>query len=325
MLEISKRTLINTILVPLLILAYIKLYALTNLLAKLQYSLPLRYNNECSEDDIFTITTQIQEIKSWSNNEGLAANWHHSHRQLFTDKVYVINLPHRKDRRRYMNDLFNTLEVDYELVQAVPANSIPSKIPGLSTTANNSTAAMTLPELACLHSHISVLQDIQSKNHSLAAIFEDDVDLDYRIKAWVHKALASIPKKIKWDLLFLGNFHSRAGDYDPTNHTFPELRPAVPIQGTHAYVVNGHKSAQKLLGFLYKAEASLDLELDYLNTYGDITALTLFPPKAIQVRGPENLSDIYPDNHLKPDHYDLGNSSTKNLMDRIKRCYIKFP
>ena len=65
---------------------------------------------------------------------------------------------------------------------------------------------LTLPRVACWHSHLSVIHDIVNNGFKVSIILEDDVDMEQDIQKQLAYLWPTLPAD--WDILFLGIFSS---------------------------------------------------------------------------------------------------------------------
>lgn len=62
---------------------------------------------------------------------------------------------------------------------------------------------LTLPRVACWHSHLSVIHDIVNNDFGVSIILEDDVDMEQDIRNQLVYLWPTLPAD--WDILFLGD------------------------------------------------------------------------------------------------------------------------
>lgn len=118
-------------------------------------------------------------------------------RSLF-DRVYVINLPDRTDRRREMTAQLERIGLaDDPLVQFFPA--VRPADPG---------EFGSLGERGCFLSHLGALKDAVEKGYRSILILEDDVD--WTPAALARNARLDALRDIDWGFLHGGRGHDRA-------------------------------------------------------------------------------------------------------------------
>jgi glycosyl transferase family 25 len=90
-------------------------------------------------------------------------------------KNFVISLESAIDRREHIHNEFGRHNVSFEFFDALTPNKAKSHAQSLAL--DLSTASLTLGELACMMSHVSIWKNMIDENISYATIFEDDVYL----------------------------------------------------------------------------------------------------------------------------------------------------
>lgn len=134
----------------------------------------------------------------------------------YFDRVYIINLPHRADRRK---------EIEVQLKKVGLALNHPKV---RLFDAIKPDAAGEFPSVGargCFLSHLGVLKDAQLKQFKQILIFEDDLDLNKNFIEQSEKVLLSLTKN-DWDI-FYGDyrlFEALASDHDPIKKISAALR-----------------------------------------------------------------------------------------------------
>ncbi|MCO5613693.1 hypothetical protein L7F22_067971 [Adiantum nelumboides] len=100
-------------------------------------------------------------------------------------KVFVINLPDRFDRRDQIAIMAAVSEIEVEYVDGVRikeenlrSNRFPSQEP-----------KMTATKLGCFRAHANLWRKIISENIATALILEDDIDWDFRLKEILSRSI----------------------------------------------------------------------------------------------------------------------------------------
>ncbi|WAR30593.1 GLT25-like protein [Mya arenaria] len=107
--------------------------------------------------------------------------------RLGFDKVYMVNLERRSERRTRMMHVFDVLGIEAEWVPAVDGKP------------------MTMGEIGCFLSHYFIWKDMLEKGYKDVVVFEDDL----RFEPYFRSKLNHIMKLVKhtvpdWDLIYLG-------------------------------------------------------------------------------------------------------------------------
>ncbi|KAJ2516705.1 hypothetical protein H4217_004417 [Coemansia sp. RSA 1939] len=122
-------------------------------------------------------------------------------------KIFVLNIPSRFDRRRNMESLakFHQLRFDYaQTFDAARADTL--------GRANGYTANGT--HLACYLSHLAVFKRMVDQGIETALVLEDDVDMEIDLKQRHKLIMDQVYARYKsdWDMLYLGHCTSDASE-----------------------------------------------------------------------------------------------------------------
>jgi len=144
---------------------------------------------------------------------------------LDTDKIYLINLPHRTDRLRMAKLQLAKAEInDYTIFSAVDAKRL--RIRGVVEENQGL--------IGCFLSHYFILQEAIRYGYKRIAIFEDDIMFATNFKEQFNLSMLYIPEK--WQMLYLG-YYERSG------HSKLQVSEHIAIPkdtwGTHAYMLQG--------------------------------------------------------------------------------------
>ncbi|KAK5637081.1 hypothetical protein RRF57_012793 [Xylaria bambusicola] len=104
------------------------------------------------------------------------------------EKIFVVSLPSRTDRRDGMSLAAALSDIEFEFIDGVDGASIPDKaLPQYSVTDRPSN-----PTIGAWRGHLNAIQEIVRRNLSSALILEDDADWDARLRDQLHNfALSS--------------------------------------------------------------------------------------------------------------------------------------
>lgn len=155
------------------------------------------------------------------------------------DRTFVLNLPHRADRRREMGTILRQAGMDWkpgrlELFEASKVEDA-AGFPGLGAR-------------GCFLSHLRMLRRASELGVRRLLIMEDDLDLDLRIAAAV-PALASRLSGDDWDLAYLGHQLPEQDHEASALGHLVEAATDLEIRTTHFYAVHG-QVLDRLIGFL---------------------------------------------------------------------------
>lgn len=183
---------------------------------------------------------------------------------------------------------------------------------------------LTLPRVACWHSHLSVIHDIVKNSFGVSIILEDDVDMEQDIRQQLAYLWPTLPAD--WDILFLGIFSSHTvleilikyicdlGHCWSDEAVNEPLTPQVPLDHTlhtssfksrlyiarkpkctHAYALS-HTGARRLLLHLryppFAYSRAIDQAISWLVESGRLKGFSIVPSLVIQRKVSE--SDVMP-------------------------------
>lgn len=132
------------------------------------------------------------------------------------DKIYLINLPKRKDRLKFQREQFEKLNIqDFTLVEPV----VVTEPKGYRNKSIKS----------CYLTHVKIIEEIV-KNQNFCIILEDDAKI-WNMQGVVDNISNLFENDIEWDMFYF----------------YPKIRDKLP--NAHAYIVNP-KSAQKILDII---------------------------------------------------------------------------
>ena len=129
----------------------------------------------------------------------------------YFDKVYIINLPHRADRRE---------EIEVQLKRVGLALNHPKVTLFNAIKPDEVGEFPSIGAKGCFLSHLGVLKDAQLKQFEQILIFEDDLDLSKNFIEHSVKVLHSLIKN-DWDIFY--------GDYRPDEPIVSDNNPTKSI------------------------------------------------------------------------------------------------
>lgn len=162
------------------------------------------------------------------------------------DKILFINLEHRKDRLKQINNEFKKMNF--------PKNKI-KRIDAVNEKYNG--------HIGCCKSHIKAMNEIIKNDYKYTMVFEDDfvftVDLDEfnkKINSFLNN------KKDNWDIIQLASVHVKLKDTDNIKQNdFSRVKRA---STSSAYIIN-RKFAPKLLEDLETSLSKMKKDMDKFN------------------------------------------------------------
>lgn len=156
----------------------------------------------------------------------------------FFDRVYVINLPNRVDRRKAM---------EKELIKAgMPLT--PGKVELFPAIRPDSAGGFnSIGYRGCFLSHLTVLRQARDLQLNNVLVLEDDLTFSDHFKEYEDKLITQL-HQTNWDFVNFGYFCDQPVNFLEID--VPTLQPpsGQKITGTHFYGVNG-KVFDKLINF----------------------------------------------------------------------------
>lgn len=200
------------------------------------------------------------------------------------DHIYVINLPHRTDRRDRMQAIADYLKLKFTFVNGVYINEtiVEEYVQFYGETT-------TPPQVACWRSHMNVYQLMLDNNDASALILEDDIDTETDLERRIREMRPYLPTD--WDAWFLGHCHGKEWKGKIIGH--PNLHQAVQPQCTHSYAVS-RKGARKMLNVLSDIDRAIDKTIRDKYRAKLLKIYSVEPPITGQLRMKGNPSDVNP-------------------------------
>lgn len=139
------------------------------------------------------------------------------------DRIYVINLAFRTDRRAEMAQQLARVGLSFDHVKvtllAASRPDDPGEFPNIGAR-------------GCFESHMRILQDAQDQGHETILILEDDADFTTRFCAGSPEDAGQI-SSADWDMFFLGSVLDRPKG----NADFCAIAPDQTLKLTHAMML----------------------------------------------------------------------------------------
>lgn len=188
------------------------------------------------------------------------------------ERVYVINLPSRDDRRRQWVQQRAGLQVLQNRIQIYPA------VDGRQVV---NTTGLKAGELGCSMSHIAVWKDAQEKGYNFILVLEDDVLFGGDFEKKLNNLLEAVQENFDWVYLY------NTWDYRPVEKYSAVLDKVIASLGTQAYLLNV-KSVNRILPFVEEFVFPIDVVMGHMSFLSKV-----YRPKEIFVQHDEqSASDI---------------------------------
>jgi len=170
------------------------------------------------------------------------------------DKIFVINLARRCDRKKQMEEFFSKSKVpqsEYEFVEAYDGldHIILTRYQEIKKS-NPSNPIITPGHFACLLSHLKVIQIAKSREYKSIMILEDDVNTrEQDLVTKLHSIM--VPE---YNMLYLGGIMSKKKHF-MTNWAYSN---GINIMGAYGYILN-HTIFDTILSELKDLNDYIDL------------------------------------------------------------------
>jgi glycosyl transferase family 25 len=228
-----------------------------------------------------------------------------------------------------MLKLSHKLAIKFNFIQAVNGKSLSraqiNDIYDESLSVSEFGRGLTLGELGCALSHLSIYKRMIDEEIEIAVILEDDIEISCDIHQ-ILNAKGHYPEV--WDILLLGYYSDNKTEKAPVSrfngkinitNSYKTVRLAEIAFGTHGYKIN-IEGAKKLVSILCKIIKPIDHYTgteQYLNMYA-LSSRVIYLNQHLK-----DLGNIEKDRKLK-----ILNSNDKKkskvFLSLIKKCVNKF-
>lgn len=221
-------------------------------------------------------------------------------------KIYVINLKSNITRRKYVEELFKKMEINYSLILVEKIDK---------SIIKDIDVVFSLSTLGCLLSHLWCLQDIIHNKNDKNIIFEDDVIFHKNFKEMFYELFNK--KDITYDLLLLG-----ACDFKFSTHNYKNVKNGLYTltdESTSNTTYGAHANYYSLKGaeFMFNRHMNLGKITFFDHTYYNVfsklknTAFICSPNLVVCELSTTNLNHLYP-------------FFTEEETKYYNRCFIDF-
>ncbi|XOF35359.1 MAG: glycosyltransferase family 25 protein [Candidatus Electrothrix sp. YB6] len=147
----------------------------------------------------------------------------------YFDKIYVVNLPERIDRRREIT----------EALQRIGISFTPGKVELFPAVKPTEAAGFSSPGVrGCFLSHLSILRKAAELDLSNVLVIEDDVEF-VSIFEQLWPAMQQQLQDASWNFAYLGYTHVEGSTLASRKTEHVEMRPLPDsLRCTHAYAVS---------------------------------------------------------------------------------------
>lgn len=206
-----------------------------------------------------------------------------------------ISLPYRKDKYKMVKDSFHKQGIQIEWSPGIVGkHMLPAELPNGFVTdrvrGHWSKNPQHLGHLGATLGHQKTWRDIVDFYHGVTFIGEDDVLIDKYFKNLLNERLLELNQyDPDWDILLLG-FSCSYDSYDKCHKNDPFKEPIgkglVKVGyfiGLWGYVINGKKSAEKILQNVFPYDWMVDhhlnllIEKQVIQVYGCVPNIAMHP------------------------------------------------
>ena len=215
---------------------------------------------------------------------------------MVVDKVFVINLKSRTDRKQNMIIELNKAKIEnYEFFDAVEPvseteinnwnpNFVKNKPPWLNTDF----LKYRLGSLGCMLSHIEIMKIALQRKYEKILILEDDIQFKFLngqsfesiFKNFIEKELENIP----YDFLYLGGIHS----LDKLTQITKHIHKTTDTTTTSSYILN-KRAMNFILTYITSTVNEIDVFYKKLQNVNVLNIYTIIPCMVIQIPGYSNI------------------------------------
>lgn len=195
---------------------------------------------------------------------------------LYFDRIMVISLPFRTDRRERIHQQMARLGLNYAFFDAIHGQLI--DVNGLDESMFAPVTKRYLPKgsIGCALSHIAVWREVVAQRWHSCVIFEDDVILPDSFMEDACQYLPEVPPD--FDIIYLGSGKTATTDIRKfiSWHVF---LPFYPREGLYGYLIS-KKGAKRLLASMFPirlANGGIDTVVGKLIRQGKLQAYHLLP------------------------------------------------
>ena len=248
---------------------------------------------------------------------------------MIVDKVFVINLKSRTDRKQNMIIELNKAQIEnYEFFDAVEPvseteinnwnpNFVKNKPPWLNTNF----LKYRLGSLGCMLSHIEIMKIALQRKYEKILILEDDIQFKFLngqsfesiFKNFIEKELMNIP----YDFLYLGGIHS----LDKLTQVTKHIHKTTATGTTSSYILN-KRAMNLILTHITSTVNEIDIfykklqNLDVLNIYTIIPCMVIQKPDYSNIIQ-KNVAYIFDNINEKNKKKEIISNNTKDILNNI--------
>lgn len=201
-------------------------------------------------------------------------------------KTFIINLAERSDRKNFMQDQLNKLNLNYQFIEAIDGRKL-SDDEINKVTLNFADSYLTKGEIGCALSHLKVYKKMVNENIDIALVLEDDAILANDLSSTLRE-INAIDNKQKPNIYLL----SRADSFIKNQKISNNIYRIKDASAAHGYIIN-IKAAKNLISQLHPIRYEADM-WSIFNFFG-FAKIYCVHPYLIEVAGQEKFSSLEKD------------------------------
>ncbi|XP_050499113.1 glycosyltransferase 25 family member [Diabrotica virgifera virgifera] len=133
------------------------------------------------------------------------------------DKIFMINLLRRPERRKRMKHCFDELGLEVDILDAVDGKALNESfleeikfMPEFSDPYHK--RPMKLGEIGCFMSHLNIWKEIVEERYGTTLVLEDDIRFEPFFRHKVQNLMAEVRRIPNWDLVYFGRKRLQEND-----------------------------------------------------------------------------------------------------------------
>lgn len=201
----------------------------------------------------------IWDLKLIDNNDNINnINNDNINNKILWDKIYIINLKRREDRKILMIEKLSEQKIDnYEIIEGYDGKDI--KVLENFNLIKNNSKIVNSGHFGCLLSHIKAIKKAQKNNYNNIMILEDDIIFNNNFLEEIKKI-----KLPNYDILYLGGLINEKKVF------LNGWAKISKVMGAYGYIINKNiynKILDKLQNFMYCVDVLYYKLPDEFNIY----------------------------------------------------------
>lgn len=240
-------------------------------------------------------------------------------------KVYIVSMLNQKDRRVFISNQLENLDIEYVFFDAINVSVDPEYLSyvDLNKTYQINGRELSKGEIGCSLSHYFIYKDIVENSIHYALVLEDDAILNKNLKKFIE---GEILESKEWDVILLGyskvskNEYSKVNCFNPIGKLIYNKETKVgrvaknTTCGTVGYLIS-LSGANKLLELKVSGNTVAD-NWPYFEKNGNLKIFHCRP--FLVFEDFLNLESSIENERLVSNKIQYGNNKLKNLLKYIR-------